>query len=351
MKRALLRADGSERLGMGHIMRSIGLAQGFEKNEIEPLFLTRGISEDAVNTIKDYGFEVKTAPEELPLENDLKFTKKAAQDFGAEIIVTDLCTSDILEQVENYENYLKELGNSEFFTLTIDDLNKSIKFYSDILVNPNYGAKKEDYVSQPPDTELLLGLKYFIFRDEFIEASQVEKEIKERANDLLVTLGGSDQLSLNEKVAEALNIIENSENMTVRFVIGIDSKVEERLASILSSFEGKVEFLNNCSSMADQMLWSDVAITGGGLTKYETAVTGTPSIVIAQSEHQDSLLSNSEMKDCWNYLGYGSYVTKNEIADEVHKLLANHTIRANMYHNLRELVDGLGRHRIIKQIL
>ena len=61
MNRAVIRADGSKELGMGHIMRSIGLAQRFREEAIETLFLTRGISNAPTNTINDYGFEVKKA--------------------------------------------------------------------------------------------------------------------------------------------------------------------------------------------------------------------------------------------------------------------------------------------------
>ena len=349
MNRAVIRADGSKELGMGHIMRSIGLAQGFRKKGIETLFLTKDVSSAPIRTINDYGFEAKKEPADLPLQEDLTLIKQVAGEFNADLIVTDLCNAEILEQKEKYEKYLKGLGKSPFFLITIDDLNTSLRFNSDIVVNPNYGIPEDDYVSQPEDTELLLGPKYFIFRDEFIEAAKKQRKIKETAKNILVSVGGSDQLSVNEKVAEALVSLE-VEDLHVKFILGIDSDSKGRLESILASFKGEVNLIEDCSNMAEQMLWADLAITGGGLTKYETAVTGTPSIILSQARHQHDLMRKFKEEKTCRYLGLGKDVSFKDISNNLADVIGDVRLREAMSSNGKEIVDGNGKNRILREI-
>ena len=98
------------------------------------------------------------------------------------------------------------------------------------------------------------------------------------------------------------------------------------------------------------MLWSDLAITGGGLTKYETAVTGTPSVIISQVAHQAELAKEFEREGTALHLGLGSKVGEEDIAQAVERLLRDDALRAEMSKRGKRLVDGKGIERIISEI-
>ena len=102
--------------------------------------------------------------------------------------------------------------------------------------------------------------------------------------------------------------------------------------------------------MAGLMLWADLAVTADGLTKYETAVTGTPSIIIAQAEQKSKVASEFEKRGSAWHLGHGSRVSERDIARAVAMALQDDSFRREMSKNGRKLVDGRGIERIISAI-
>ena len=98
------------------------------------------------------------------------------------------------------------------------------------------------------------------------------------------------------------------------------------------------------------MLLSDLAITGGGLTKYETAVTGTPSIILSQVAHQVDLAEEFEKEGTALNLGLGTEVSQEDITEAVTRLSGDGALRAEMSRRGKRLVDGRGVERIISEI-
>src|SRR2546422_4846064 len=49
-------------------------------------------------------------------------------------------------------------------------------------------------------------------------------------------------------------------------------------------------------NLADELLRADVAVVSGGVTKYEAAACGTPSIMVATVPHQRSEEHTSELQ-------------------------------------------------------
>lgn len=196
-----------------------------------------------------------------------------------------------------------------------------------------------------------MGPAYFIFRQEFIDAARVSREIRKDAQNILVTMGASDPLNLTQKVAKALNRL-NRILLKLRIVIGpgFATSVKPDLERILKGFEGNYELLLGSNNMADLMLWSDLAITGGGLTKYETAITGTPSIIISHFAEEAKRTEEFEKGGSTLHLGLISEIEEKDVAEAVAKLLADNAVRVEMSKKGRNMVDGKGIERIISEI-
>lgn len=347
---ALFRADGSKHLGLGHIMRCLAFAQGLEKIGASSVFVVRDYDHTIRELIQRYGYDVETMPKDCSFREDASLTSKLANQYKAKLIMTDLCSVDTLANLGEYGEYLEGLKDTGKFLVTIDDLNK-MAFPSDIVVNPNYGAENMNYESNK-STKFLLGPVYFIFRQEFIEAAKVNRETKKDAQNILITMGGSDLLNLTEKVAGALIKLGRTANLNLRIVLGIDYTDSRKgeLKDILKGFGGTYELIEGRDSMARLMLWSDLAITSGGLTKYETAVTGTPSIIISQVAHQAELAKEFEKEGTALNLGLGTRVSEEDIAEAVRRLLGDDSLRGKMSKRGRKLVDSKGVERIISEI-
>lgn len=346
----LIRADGSRHLGLGHIMRSLAFAQGLEKTGAKSIFVTRDYEPKVAEIIQRYRYSVEPMPKSYSFQDDLLLTAELANQHDAKLIMTDLCNTDTLANLDEYGEYLQGLKDTGKSLITIDDLNE-MPFPSDIVINPNYGAENVNYASNN-STKFLLGPAYFIFRQEFVEAAKVNRKIKKDVQNILVTMGGSDFLSLNLKVAGALTKLGRTADLNLRIVLGLDYTDSRKrdLTGILKDFAGTLELIQGSDDMAGLMLWADLAITGGGLTKYETAATGTPSIIISQVAHQADLAKEFEKEGTTLNLGLGTGINEADIAEVVSRLLRDDALRAEMSKRGRKLVDGKGIERIISEI-
>ncbi len=349
MKLALFRVDGSHHLGMGHVMRCLAFAQGLGKIEVKPLFVTRDYEPRISGLIRHYGYDVETMPRDISFVEDASLTSEFASRYGVNLIVTDLSHTENIANLKEYNRYFQALKAANKFMITIDDFTKT-NFPHDIQIIPYYGAENINYESHG-STKLLLGPAYFIFRQEFIEGAKISREIKKDAQNILVTMGGSDLLSLTIKVARALNRL-NVTSLKLRIIIGpgFTTSVKPEVERILKGFRGDYELLLESNNMAELMLWSDLAITGGGLTKYETAITGTPTIMISQTAREAEKNKEFEREGTALHLGLGSEVDEQDMGKAIEKLLEDYALRAEMSQRGRNLVDGKGVERVISEI-
>lgn len=351
MKNALIRVDGSVKIGLGHLMRCLGLARGLEKAGINSVFVSKSPEPFITGLIQRQGFQSQLLASECNLKQDGDLMLHLAEQYDAGIIATDLCNEEVLADMEAYLVYLKNLKQHIPCLITIDDLSVA-DFASDIVINPNYGAENSGY-PRSNHTRYLLGPAYFIFRQEFIEAALLERTIRREARNILVSMGGSDLLNLTFKVVTALSKISGVEGLSLRIMPGLDSSPERMkvLKEALRNFKGTFKFCSTDSNIADLMLWADLAITGGGLTKYETAVTGIPSIIVPQVRHQAELSSLFAREGSALYLGYCGEINEEKLAESVKYLLKDYNKRVEMSIRGRKLVDGKGVERIISEIL
>lgn len=350
MKKALFRADGSQHLGIGHIRRCTAFARGLEEVDTMSVFAAKDYDRKTNELIQRYGYKVETIPKTCNFGEDSSLTLKFAREHNASLIVTDLCNTDTLRQLAEYRRYLQQLKNTVKFLITIDDLNVML-FPSDIVINPNCGAEMMPYDFNQY-TKYLSGPKYFIFHQEFREAAKANRQIRKDARNILVTMGGSDLLNLTPRVTKAVSKLEEVTDLDLRIVLGpgYPDSIKREIENNLKDFSITYRLMQGTDNMAELMLWSDLAITGGGLTKYETAATGTPSIIISQVAHQADLAEEFEREGTALNLGLGTNISEDDVAEATRRLLRDHALRIEMSRRGKRLVDGKGIERIISEI-
>lgn len=349
MKPALFRVDGSYHLGWGHITRCLAFAQGLGEIGVKSVFVIRDYEPKITELIQHYGYEEETIPQGSSFAEDASLTSEFASRYSVKLLITDLSNTDNMTNLGEYSRYFPALKAARKFMISIDDFIKT-NFPYDIQIIPYYGAENMNYESHD-STKLLLGPAYFIFRQEFIEAAKMSRAIKKGAQNILLTMGGSDPLNLTLKIAKALNRL-NITSLNLRIVIGpgFATSAKQEIGRILKGFEGNYELVMENDNMAELMLWSDLAITGGGLTKYETAVTGTPSIIISHFDQEVERTKEFERGGSTLHLGLISEINERDIAEAIEKLLKDYALRAEMAKRGKNLVDGRGIERIISEI-
>lgn len=352
MRTAILRADGSQRLGIGHIMRCIGFAQGLKKEGIRSVFVVKNFGPEITEVIQKHEYDVNAIDPNSGYEEDASLTLNTARRHNADLIVTDLCHDDNIAHPDNYEKYLKTLKDTRKFLVSVDGLCR-ICYSSDIVVDP-YCRTKNPKITSHDHTKFLVGPAFFIFRQEFVDAAKTRRKIAKDARRILVTLGGSDRVNVTLRVAEALKKLGKA-SLDLRIVIGVcDTKIAQsrkhELENTLKNFGGKYQLIMRNDEMAKLMLWSDLAITGGGLTKYETAVTGTPSVIISQSDREATMTEEFEANGTTLHLGLINEIAEKDIIEAIKKVLKDHNLRVGMSRKGKKFVDGKGMERIISEI-
>jgi UDP-2,4-diacetamido-2,4,6-trideoxy-beta-L-altropyranose hydrolase len=347
----LFRVDGGELIGLGHIIRCLTLANSLRKKKIRSIFVIKKISNKAIKKIEEENYEIRIMPTHLDMFKDAVFTNRIIKEFKADIIITDISNTKVLASLDSYEKYLLKLKQRSSFLITIDDLNL-IRFSSDIVINPNYDAEKLiKKSSENTNTIFLYGAKYFIFREEFIQAIKKRRIIKKRAKNILITMGGNDLCNLTTKIINSISELDLS-HLELKIVLGSAYSEEKRkkLLSTVKILNTNYKILTDVNNMADLMLWADLAFTACGLTRYETAVTGTPSITLSQHIYEHQVMQNFKKVGTTDYLGFGKEILNEKILSTFIDLLENKKRREIMCRAGKSLLDGKGLNRIIKEI-
>lgn len=343
----LLRADGSANLGLGHLMRMVTLAKGVGQTGTTAVILVRD-DPAAQRMLRKPGLNFEYLPADLSLSDDAEQTKAAASRLGADVIITDVCHALALADPSAFAAYHLALKSSRALVVSFGGA-QYVDESADIAVNPYVGA--DALTSNGSVDQLrLCGPNYFIFRPELLKAAATPRMITRSADRVLVTIGGADPAGLSELALEALASLDLS--LRVRIVIGsaFAAGYRRRLERMTPIFGGHIEWLESPPDMAELMLWADVAITGDGLTKYETALTGTPSIMLSRSDSPESMNEKFVEKGTVLHFKPGENAGPTELRRVLEELRKDFRRREEMSRLGKTFLDGRGLERLLSAI-
>lgn len=330
------RLDGSNVIGMGHVMNSLAVAEELQKYPLEIYFIMKDFPE-AVAKVQEAGYLVEKLPLRLSEKESFKETIKILQKKHTSFLITDL-----LEIKEDYSPDLKRHGIK---SISIDILGR-IKLQSDIIINRTTITKRFERYDKNQATRYYLGPKYVPLRKQFQGLNETPRQIHPEVQNVLLCFGGGDEYNLSARVSW---IIGKFPKVNTTIVLGPAFKLEEELQEIVSQLSKKPTILKNIKNMKDFLLQSDLAVCAGGSILYELAVTGTPALIIPMNDHQ---VENAE-----EFEKFGSVLAvslHSEIEDEdienAIKQLSDFSRRKSMSEAGKKITDGKGAERIAEII-
>ena len=104
------------------------------------------------------------------------------------------------------------------------------------------------------------------------------------------------------------------------------------------------------ANMPELMAWADWAVTGGGSTCWELAFMGLPAVVIILADKQRAIAEGLESAGAAVNLGWHDDLSPSKIADALVGLAETVGVRKEMARRGRELVDGKGNERVLKEL-
>ncbi len=185
-KKIYFRADADAKIGYGHFVRTLALAE-MQKDDFDCTFFTAEPTEYQKTEVE------KVCKLREVCTDDSKFSEFLDCLSGEEIVFLDNYFF-----TPEYEKAVKDKGCKLVVLLP-----SKPHHYADIVIN--YVDKDLSHYSVEPYTKVVAGLEWSILREPFRQPVIESKRVK---NNVVISFGGTDQYSLTEKVVEVLGTTE-----------------------------------------------------------------------------------------------------------------------------------------------
>ena len=287
----IIRTDASVKIGSGHAMRCLTVAKKLRSEGCHVKFWMEKLDGNLIDFVANEDFENITEAQ------------------YADLYIVDHYGLDI-----KWERMIRKYSKK---LVVIDDLAREhdCDLLLDQNVVPNYETRYDGLVSDY--CVKLLGPKYLIMRDEFIEARQQLKKRNGEIEHLLVFMGGTDPTNETMKILKAL---EDFTFEHVDVVVGNGNPVKEEIREICLA--KNYHYHCQINYMSRLMQQADFAIGAGGATMWERCYVGLPSSATIVADNQIITTEYAASLDVVKNLGWHEQVT----VETYKNLLLNLTI-------------------------
>ncbi len=353
------RADASNWIGSGHIMRCATIANFLKNSNVEIHFICRKLPGDYIDWLFQQKFNVHILSESKSPYEVSTSTLKHAPWLGVSISQEQEDTSSVLSEIGSIDwlvvdHYGLDVSWESVMRMyckkimVIDDL-ADRKHACDLLLDQNlFTNAKDRYRNKISNTcDLLLGPKYALLQNEYADLHQKIMFRKSVVKRILVFFGGADQANNSEMAIQAF-ISLSRKDIVLDVVVGKSHQQFKKLKNIGEQAQN-INIHSNLPTLAPLMAKADIAVGASGATSWERCCMGLPSIVIALAENQRPIASELESGGFIHYLGDVSDVTKNDIYNTLKSLLDS-GIPSGWSERCWNLVDGNGVKRVCNSL-
>ncbi|MDC3175772.1 UDP-2,4-diacetamido-2,4,6-trideoxy-beta-L-altropyranose hydrolase [Prochlorococcus sp. AH-716-D13] len=339
----IFRVDSSHKIGGGHLTRCLNLANYLIKRGISSLFICQEL----------VGFDKKL------LENSFhKFKLLPATD---NLIEDARNTSDLITQeqketntliIDHYridfewETFLKNYVNR---LIIIDDLANKLH-NCDVLINQVYNVEKKIYKNLVNDEcKLFLGSKYIMLKNNFKKIRETIdfEKLDQKITNIHLFFSTSDELGLTIKYSKLLT--ENFPNINLHISVGNQFKYLEKLIE-LQKKTNRIFWIKNNSNMEKQMSYCQVAIGTPGMTTWERACLGLPSMQMGITDYHDEIMNKLSDYGICNWLGHVNKLNDEIFINKCKLFFKDKLSLKKMSKKCLNTVDGEGMERIYRII-
>ncbi len=340
-KTILFRVDANSAIGCGHLMRCLALAQACSDKQLKTIFALSSSSREASENKALHGFNICFVTAYPGSLQDSRETIQLAVQNNASWIVIDGYHFD-----ETYHQKVKESG---IRILCIDDCSQMAFYYADIILNQNFHADEGQYQNRSPHTQLLLGSRYVLLRNEFLKLTDRTRNIPDQGRRILITMGGSDLQNITLTVVKWISEL-CLPDLIADVVLGPSNLYFPEIRNYLNQQPGLFRIHRNVNNMSGLMANADLAISSAGTTSWEMAFMGVPSLLIVIAENQRPIAEKLHSLGASIYLGWHEEITSGIVQQKVLELIRSPEQREKMMQIGQGIVDGKGRERVVEEI-
>lgn len=265
----LFRADGNQKIGLGHVYRCLAIAEYLE-DDFDVEFIA---SKDCSNIKKiiPWDFDLRILLEFDSIEDEAKYL---ARQYARQKVIF------VVDGYQFTTEYLKIIKDHGIPLVYIDDKHE-IKIHADMIINHAAGFSREDF-----DTDLMtnicIGPEFAILRRPFLE-SERKQEFKYEA---LICFGGADPDNHTMRVLRDL-----PKQMKVAVLVGRAYQYVNELKAEILGMESASFFCGLASKeLAELMEKSERAIMSASSVAYEYSTASSGQLYIIQTADNQKYL-------------------------------------------------------------
>jgi spore coat polysaccharide biosynthesis predicted glycosyltransferase SpsG len=323
-RRIVFRADGNQKIGLGHLYRVISLIEML-KNNFEILILTKSTS-DYEKILHEYNVCVIPST----IEEEINWIKD------------NFISNENLFLLDGYDfdsEYQKKLKKIAYKIIYIDDF--GLKFeYADLVINHSPIEIGSQLIKRK-NTLYALGTEYSILRPLFLESAKEKLEIQNNFK-VLVCFGGADINDLTQRTVRLLLELESVEEINV--ILG------ESYIHFFNLNHPKVKVHKGLNELEirNRLRENDRVIVPSSTILYEAVSSRKYILSGYYVDNQESIYKGFDGRK--TIIGVGNYL---ELSDEKYLYYLRKLIvceDSHMLKNQNKMIDGLSNFRILELI-
>lgn len=265
-KVAVLRADASSSIGVGHVMRSLSLGEALLDEGFGVELVSFELAPSLQSLARSCGVEVVEPTCAPRSSEDAQFVLQR----NANIVVVD--------GYEFSREFFAVLEASSTPFAVVDDNAETNAQSPSAVINQNPHASASMYAHLQGNPKLLLGLHYAMVRKEVREIAAMN--LPSREGEVFVAMGGADFLGLTAPIVEALA----ETGLQIRVAVGHANTQRAHIQKLADQF-GHVSLIEQ-QDYVSSLASAHVAVLAAGSSLWEACAVGTPSIGLVVADNQ-----------------------------------------------------------------
>jgi spore coat polysaccharide biosynthesis protein SpsF len=337
----LFRCDASPEIGLGHLVRCLALADELHKNHGVAVSFAMRPSPLAAEMVKRRAYPILQARDSGVLDQEA-WLHDCMLKSGAQTLVVDV--RDDLSKVT-----LDALAGKGAVIALLDD-SSDRRWAADIAFYPPVPqVQRMDWSGFRG--RLCIGWDWLVLRPQFAQSVPPcnHSPCNHAKCSLLIAMGGSDPAGLTLKAVRAVERLDGDFKSAIfesAIILGSGFCHGQSLRELLGQTDRRFTVREDVSEMSAAMAEADLAICSFGMTAYELAAMGVPSVYACLTPDHAESASALVAAGMGVSVGVDDRDTETRLATAVERLLVDENARAQMSARARELVDGRGASRV-----
>lgn len=319
-KKVFFITEGGLRIGLGHLMRCIAVAQHLRDLRFRPSFVVNN-SPAVAGILKKYNFHFKQVPK---IEQALARYGRILQNKPV-----------LIDSKKDVSGLIRGLQNNGCQITLIDNITKA-RLWADNVIYPHQHFNPKRLNWEKARGKLFYGTKFFPLRKEFRKTRP-----KKKKNYILVSMGGTDFNNLTKLVLESLEGA--LPNIKIIAVVTKAFRHKIWLKTYKRKINENFEIIKEAKDFPKLLSRARLVITALGITVYEAAYFKIPTLVINNYKTDFNDSQSLEKLGFCKSLGFYRNLNSRDIAEGLRDLLFLKSRAAKLKSKMLPDENGAGR--------